>query len=215
MLPVNDSFSIVLIGSWNPSIFSQDWVLNNLADSNDANISMSYPIEDPTAPRKIDFEGVTLFPGRKQLHIASAACTAEGIRKCAGIIVKILDLLSHTPVHNCGINFSFEELDNLAQINEVLNIGDEANIEADNYRLMNTLITRKYRLEDGNFLNLSLSDSANGMKVIFNYHYELNNIPEYRDMFVTEHIIERYESAIMLCQNVYGLQLEEGDNNDE
>ncbi len=215
MLPIKDSFNIVLLGAWNPSIFSQDWVLKNLAQNETSNIAMAFPLDDPTAPRKIDFDGVSLFPGRKQLHIVAGTLDPEGLKKCSEIIVKILNLLSHTPVGHCGINFSFEETNNLDRLEIVQNIGDEDNIDDENYQLMASRISRKFHLNDGNFLNLSLSDIENGMKVEFNYHYELGNILAYKEMFASDHVVDRYNDVIAFCQNTYNIQLEEGVNGDE
>ena len=58
MKPKAGTFNIVLLGAWNPAIFSESWVTENLAESADSAVTVAYPIDDPNAPRKIDFEGI-------------------------------------------------------------------------------------------------------------------------------------------------------------
>jgi len=64
MRPIANSFSIVVLGAWNPSIFTPEWIVNNLAESEECDVQVAFPIDDPTAPRRMTFDGITLFPGR-------------------------------------------------------------------------------------------------------------------------------------------------------
>lgn len=206
MIPIAGTFNIVLLGAWNPSIFSENWITENLADSQDSSVTVAYPIDDPNAPRKIDFEGISLFAGRSQLLLAPISLNEVGIQKCASILIKILGLLSHTPVRNCGINFSFEESHQFGAVIQHLTIED--NIPA-NHTLQSTKLERNFKLEDGNTLNLTINDTDNGIGIRFNYHYDQNEIQAYTDMFNNNLARQKLTEAINFCQVVYGLTLED------
>lgn len=205
-----DSFSIVIIGSWNPSIFNQDWILTNLCTTEPKKIAVAFPIDDPTAPRKIDFEDISLFPGRRQIIIQPQNATIDGIKKCSVVAANILRLLVHTPVSHCGINFSFVESNQLEKIFGVLNFSDGEVINKQKYKLEESNVVRKFHLQDGNFLNLTLSDNQGIGQLAFNFHYEASDIMKYRKIFESNNVEERYTEAISFCKSVYSLDLEEG-----
>ena len=205
----NNSFSIVLIGAWNPSIFSQDWLLKYVCEEGTNDISVAFPIDDPTAPRKIDFNGLSIYPGRKQLVLTPVKPTVEGIKICAEIATKILNVLIHTPIVMCGINFAFEEENNLGDIFGALNLSDENKIDNNSYRLELKNSSRQFRLSDGNILNLMLSDEDSKGQIKFNFHYELGDIIMYRNLLTSARVEGLFSEAVDFCKNVYGLNLEE------
>lgn len=207
-----NSFSIVLNGAWNPSIFSQNWLLKYVCAEGTEEISVAFPIDDPTAPRKIDFNGLSLFPGRKQLVLQPVEPTVDGIKNCADIATKILNLLIHTPIMMCGINFAFEEENNLGGIFGALNLSDDNKIDDKRYRLEVTNLSRLFRLTDGNILNLMLSDENSKAQIKFNFHYELGDIEMYRNLLTSTHVEGLFLEAVDFCNNVYGLNLEELTN---
>lgn len=213
MIPIRDSYSVVVNGAWNPSIFSQEWILANLADDQTDNLTMAFPLDDPTSPRKLGFDGIFLYPGRKQLLLAPEDPTLEGMNKCKDKLISILQLLVHTPVSTCGINYRFLESNNLAGLLDVLNIADDNNISDDEFVRENTNVTRSFRLQDGAKLNLTISDAGQqGVQIGFNYHYELNDVEAYREIFDGGHIEQRFEQSIQFCRDTYGLALEEEEN---
>lgn len=206
-----DSFSIVVLGSWNPSIFSQDWIQKYLCQPETKNFTIAFPLDDPTAPRKIDFEDISIFPGRKQLLLQPQTTNIDGMKKCSNVTAKILQLLIHTPVTHCGINFSFEENNQLEKIFGVLGFVDGPSIDAQKYKLEGSSASRKFRLVDGNILNLILSDNQGIGQIGFNFHYELFDIEKYRVMFESNHVEDRFNEAMTFCQSAYGLTLDEED----
>lgn len=212
MHPKAGSFSIVLLGSWNPSIFHQGWIINNLVKAGTENVTIAYPLDDPTAPRKISFEEISLFPGRKQILLQPDEASLLGLQKCAKLLSKIVALLSHTPLGACGINLTFEEENQLVKIYDALNLSDSQNIDAELYTSENITISRSLRLTDGNSLNTAVSTADGRGQVRFNFHYELNSAQAYQDVFTTAHMATRFEEAVTFCKKVYELDLEDLQN---
>ena len=215
MLPVKDTFNVVVVGAWNPSVFNQAWIQNNLTTNADVPLSIAFPLDDPTAPRKIGFDGLSLYPGRKQLLLSPDSHDSDGIKLCANKLIRILDLLVHTPVGNCGVNFHFEESGNLVRVLEALNLHEQGNINTDSYALASSNVTRKFQVldQEGLEMNLSIMNSPNGITLGFNFHHELTDLNSVRELITEDYVEGLYNRAIDFCRDVYGLELEEGENN--
>lgn len=206
----SDSFNIVLLGSWNRAIFKPDWLLKNVCSQGTQDVSVAFPTDDPAAPWKIVFEDVMLFPGSRQLTVVSKSLTRNGINKCEEVLSKIVALLIHTPVTNCGINFSFSETVQTRSVFSALEAQDRNVInQGDGYTIANSNLTRRIRCKDDVTLNLALSDAEGVATIGFNFHYELNDIGKYGAMFRGGEAGRRFDEAIDFCQRVYGLELNE------
>ena len=187
------SFNINLLGSWNPAIFKTEWLLKNVCDSDNGNVSIAYPMEDLTGPRKIDFEGISLFPSAKQLLIGSENATREGMQKSQKVLTKILGLLVHTPVTFCGINFTFVETNATAPLFNVLNTIDKTNIAKNGYSIQNSSLTHRVRIQNRAYLlNYTISDVDGVATISFNFHYELNDIQKYSTAFNDGEALHRF-----------------------
>lgn len=213
MLPVKDSFNVLLIGAWNPSIFNQAWISNNITDSEEAEILVAFPLDDPTAPRRVSFEGLNMFPGRKQLLFAPEQPNLEGLKLATNKLRAILGLLGHTPLGNCGINFHFIESNNLEQLQDVLNINDQGNINSDLYELLSLNVSRAFKINDECQLNLSISDSPDGLVLGFNFHHNLNDIEAIKALITEDYVEDLYNKAIVFSRDVYNLEIEDGEYN--
>lgn len=209
MRPVKDSFNILLFGAWNPSIFSQKWMLENLADNDDSDIITAYPLEDPTAPRKISFDGINMYPGRKQLLLSPEDTKLKGSKIAANKLTKILDLLNHTPLGNYGINFRFIESNNLKKLQNDLDFDSKSLIDSSTYELLSSNVTRSFKMNDKCLLNFTISDTNDGIVLAFNFHHDLTDISNIKALVTEDYIEERYNQAILFCENVYNLSIEE------
>lgn len=214
MTPKKDSFTLVMLGAWNPSIFKESWILQNLLNDKVNPLHIAFPLDDPTAPRKITFEGVNLYPGRKQLLLSPEEPTLAGMRKCSSVLSKILKLLSHTPVAQFGINFTFSESTMMSKIIPIFNFSDRSDIDKKEFCLEESKVNRKFILSDKHILNLLLSYLDSRVEIGFNYHYELNDISKYLELLAGEYLSERYDMTLRFCKGYYDIDLEEGEDSD-
>jgi len=206
----NESFSVVLLGSWNRSIFSPEWLLKHICSAGTEKVFLAYPSDDPTGAIKIDFEDISLYPGPRQLMVVSKNPTKEGIKKCEDVVAKIIGLLVHTPVTFCGINFSFVETENTVSIFKVLSASDKSDIaQKGGYSIVSSGLVRRLQRNDKLTLNLTLTDADGVATIAFNFHYELNDIYKYKELFSKDEAANRLDDAIKFCKEVYELNLEE------
>lgn len=209
MQPIKDSYSIVMLGAWNPNIFNQEWIINHITEPSTENITMAFPLDDPTAPRKISFEDINLFPGRKQLLLQPEEPSIEGMKKCSSILAKILNLLTHTPVTFCGINFSFEEKIILDKLYPLFSFDDSETIPEEKYALKTSTIIRKFQLSDENILNLELTHKNGNFKISFNFHHTFHDIQKYCQLFQSDYIQQKFNESLDFCQRTYNLNIED------
>jgi len=215
MHPKKDLLSIVIIGAWNPSIFSSEWVSKYLCENNECQVSIAFPISDPTAPRKLSFEDVHLFPGRKQLTIAPESPTLSGMEKCATILRAILDNLPHTPVSSMGINYVFGESDNTSQLADALIPSDTSKILQSRYVRQTTITRVLARDADNYLLNLALTNNSDEHILSFNFHYDLNSVEGYKALLSSETINAHYQDSLDISSAVYGLTLDGNEDEEE
>lgn len=208
MRPLPDSYNIVVLGAWNPSIFSPEWALNNLADDNQCEVKLAFPLDDPTAPRKISFEGISVFPGRRQVLLAPDVLDIDGMKKCSSVLVKILGLLKHTPLSSAGVNFHFSEDNPSALISSALLPADSGAI-LDTYQINGTKLQRALKKDGDNFvLNLGIEQNGAACKLSFNFHYDIADADGYVALFSSNIVEEHLTSAIGLAANLYECELE-------
>lgn len=224
MQPKKDSFSIVILGAWNPSIFSPEWVSRHLSETGECSVKLAFPVSDPTAPRKITFEGIHLFPGRKQVMLVPDEPSLEGMSMCAGVLLKIIEALHHTPVSSAGINFSFLESEELGGMSDVLVPADTAKI-LDTHQVKHTSISRVLHKDgESNILNFSLAQENGDYALTFNFHYDFNRVENYQGLFgsdassdassdaISNAISKHYQEALDLSAALYGVQPEIEDD---
>ena len=107
--PVITEWTIVILGRWNTAIFNPKWLGENIFDDKKLTIEVAM---DAGFPMQITGDKVLLIPREDRLILAPTEISDVCLRKVEEISVKLLQLLSHTPVARIGLNFGYEtELD--------------------------------------------------------------------------------------------------------
>lgn len=207
----SESFSIVVVGTWNPAIFTPEWVASNLCADSNAEVGLAFSNGDETAPRKLTFEGVELLSGTHQIAVLSQMLTVEGIVKAADVVSRILNTLIHTPVAEAGINYGFELNSNNELLGDVLLPADSSSL-LKSYAINNTSVSRQLCMEGKEYqLNFVISGNSYS-DFSFNYHYALNGLEAYKKLFAGDAVTENYNASLALLNNTFGLTLSEEDD---
>ncbi len=101
---VRDHWTIVILGKWNTAIFSPEWLAQNVFQTQEIGLEFGMV---PGMPRRITANKVTLIPTQSSLILAPADLDDSTLLRMEQIACTILDLLTHTPVTNVGINFGY------------------------------------------------------------------------------------------------------------
>lgn len=167
---------IVVAGAFNPAIFTPQWVATNVFDVPvGAEMSVLEVImqPDPQSVLQLRFiDGVALnaLPNRLELYSVDGSDTAFEAVESA--LIKILELLPHTPIGAIGCNLLWDDTD---PSSEILDLFDSAEglegifaVEARHYRVAIDLDDKK--------LNLDRLNVGSEVQYRFNYHRPFKGI---------------------------------------
>lgn len=213
MEAINERFSIVIVGRWNPHIFTPTWVKQNLCMSGESEVALAIPVDDPDAPNQLAFEGIRLYPSRTKLDIRPDQPTIEGMLKSAGVATKVLDLLGHTPISAVGVNFGFAEPKAHEKLTKVFSHSDAGDIDSEKFKLQTTEIARAFRLADDRQMNLRLQYFVGQpIAVYFNFHQPASTAEDTKLAVVEAQVRANFDLSLEFLDTAYGLALE-GEGN--
>jgi hypothetical protein len=197
-----ESFNIIITGSWNPAIFSVEWVEKKLCDSKESKVSLALPFNNPTLPPRIEFEGMIIYPQTSLLKICPVNADIQGLIDSAKIAHKILSILNHTPINGMGVNLEFTaEKENETHIQSIVH-SDTAKLEA-SYNILGSEITRKLELTDKKILNFKVISEEKHITFSFNFHHEFESQDQFLKILSADNIREYDVQANKLIEDVY------------
>ncbi|MDT4289563.1 hypothetical protein RO575_08330 [Methylomonas sp. MO1] len=211
MRPVKGSYNIVIVGAWNPSIFNPQWINKNLLTEGEE-ATIAFPLNDTSLPVQISIPNIKLYPSAQRLEIKPDNENSSGLEFAIDIGKKIATLLEHTPVSGIGFNFSFEDTDDIDTISSKFDLLDSTAIDANTYKLKQTIVQRIYELDSRQILNLSISYNMNSIRADFNFHFDVSNLSDVISILDEKTAIQRIAQATDFIKNVYEIDLDENNN---
>ena len=209
MIPKEGSWSIVINGHWNRMIFTPKWVGDKIFElpAIEQLVSMV-----PTNPVVYKNKEVILAVAEERLTITLCKLTAECMLDAESKAIKILNLLSHTPVSAIGVNFGFIEDSPPRPLLELFNYPDNAEVtEATGSNSPQSKLTRTLKSGETT-LNFSLSFNGSSVEFGANYHHDVDSaataITKIDSKTTTMH-----KSFLKLLKDVYELTFTEEVNN--
>jgi hypothetical protein len=201
MTEVNENVAtLVVVGTWNVSIFTPEWVKENVLIGKDFQILFPVNIMNSlkfVVPNKYSL-AVNGNRLEFQLNDNCDVCSKELLEP----VRNVLRSLIHTPVSSFGINYVFKTneqpglLSTLPHTNE---IKDALNSEVES-----TEVTRSIKLQDGNILNFKIYQKGQETNFDFNFSYVVNNIQTMLDILGDDNIIiSKRNVAKELLEKVY------------
>lgn len=201
MTEVNENVAtLVVVGTWNVSIFTPEWVKENVLIGKDFQILFPVNIMNSlkfVVPNKYSL-AVNGNRLEFQLNDNCDVCSKELLEP----VRNVLRSLIHTPVSSFGINYVFKTneqpglLSTLPHTNE---IKDALNSEVES-----TEVTRSIKLQDGNILNFKIYQKGQETNFDFNFSYVVNKIQAMLDILGDDNIIiSKRNVAKELLEKVY------------
>jgi len=201
MTEVNENVAtLVVVGTWNVSIFTPEWVKENVLIGKDFQILFPVNIMNSlkfVVPNKYSL-AVNGNRLEFQLNDNSDVCSKELLEP----VRNILRSLVHTPVNSFGINFVFktnEQPGLLSTLPHTSEIKDSLSAEMEL-----TEVTRALKLQNGDLLNFKISQKGEEVTFDFNFSYTVNKIQGMLDILGDDDIIiKKRETAKELLSQVY------------
>lgn len=204
-----DAFNVIVVGAWNPAIFSPEWAKEHLAQDKTLDVILAIPMPLTSRPPRLTVEGVNLYPSEAALMVDCVEYNDAAIDACASKFQKVAELLPHTPVNAVGINFRFwGDLDDSEELANLFTFSDAGKIDSAKFCLSGALIKRAFKLSDSTILNLSLDTSFGNLRVEFNFHTDIRLISEAAVKTSSEQIRMARDKALLFLHDVYGIELD-------
>ncbi len=160
----NNFTNIVAVGNWNTKIFTPEWVKNNVFEL-PSEEKMFIQVNSDELRFGYEYNDVFIIADDNALEFVIKNDSDEAIELATIFLLKILNLLPHTPLKAIGFNFNADtfhyESKLTEQINSVFSIRGS-------YHLKKVHFVEK---RDKYVINISANEITGGLKVNFNFHY--------------------------------------------
>ncbi len=216
------SSSLVILGGWNPNVFTPFWLEKNFLNTNfldaidpnnpkqeklnfDIQISQAHSLKH--APIAVNFKGlkVNFVDGRLDFILTEG----RDFTLLEEFALKLCSYLPNTPVIGYGINFVFVEEENTQDIIDIMQSNGANRREC----LDTPLIFERYSFGaeiDNINTNIHIAIDYNNIKCFFklNYHFNISDLSEF-DSGISENSIQTLqEKSVKFVSEIYKLRVE-------
>lgn len=193
--------TLVVVGSWNQYIFTEEWIVNNIL-AEGVEYTIQYPL-NPLGSLQFTLNNIRfrVLGGRLTFQIVNnpeLAC-----REIIKIARSIFQKLIHTPVTALGINYLYESkecaISNFSHDTEL--------VAATGYDITASELTRSFKISTNETLNLKIELKEEKNIFNFNYDYKINKIEDILDIIGDEDNIikEKNEASNKIITQVYSI----------
>lgn len=205
--PLKNLFTIVIIGRWNVSIFSPEWVGKNIFKKRE--IILDVGIE-PGLSRRLSDEKIVIIPLSQRLMITLSIIDDEALKGMENAVCEILTLLTHTPVSAVGINFGYK----IKPLPE--NYTSDFPVLLSEKLASEDLVVKShevkwivdYEREQNRSLNISNQIDGNEAIVKFNFHRDIKNTEE-AILGIKDKVLSYRDKTISILDKVFGVESED------
>jgi hypothetical protein len=170
--PNPSEWTVVVVGNWNPAIFSPNWVAQHLL--NVTVIETQLSAGPQVSGLKYQSPTLVVIPHSERLIIGVRNVTDAALIEMETATQTALRLLSHTPVQGVGINFGFLETDPTAELIQTFDLRDSGTLAENQLPVRRTTIIREIDLPPAVLkLNITSAEAQVGFR--FNYSYSITS----------------------------------------
>ncbi|MBF0317360.1 MAG: hypothetical protein HQL04_04225 [Nitrospirae bacterium] len=196
-----DSWTIVIVGSWNLATFTPEWLVEHIFYDVDIQVEVALGYGMPFRFKSTS-QGFTIIPEQHRITLMALKYDDISLPTMERAAYKLLDMLSYTPVTAIGFNFGFEDI-SLSNLPFKYNFEDTTLFNGLGYLLTAQTINRRF-IVDNSILNLSVTIKQDTVGIDFNFHYDLNSTGDYKDK-VMRNIVEAKNIVTEVLKTGYGL----------
>ncbi len=216
-----EKWMIVVAGQWNPSIFSPAWIVKHLLDG-EGEVKTQFEVAYTSSGHsyvRTCLPMFSLLPKRERLEFRPAGIGDNFLEQTESAALKTLELLPHTPVSGYGVNFHFHgDKYQCEDTLDLFNALDYADWLKRGAEPVERQIVRNLRISDSCVLNLRITSkkASDTLGIDLNYHHQIQvkDDVQLRAAEFREKAVEYRAKALEDLENVYGLTVDEEDDDD-
>lgn len=164
---------IVIIGHWNPRIFTPKWIAKGrLTDQEEIKIEFGVGGGDVT--QKFIFDDIKMTVLQRRVTFQMLETTSEVAKRIENIAITLLNDLSHTPISAIGLNHDLLVHDPSPGILSAFDLKDNNLLTDGGWKITESSVSRQLLMDDQPPLTLGMRHDADG-KVRINLNFELRS----------------------------------------
>lgn len=203
---VQGTNAIVLVGSWNIAIFTQEWVKENLLPDEDFKVFFPSMV-GCSLKFQTELFAFCIEGNRLQFEVVNFDHMQDAYVEIIKLLRIILRKLAHTPINAMGTNYVYDfdlpfEVLNTLHDNEPLQ-----NIISLTGGVKSQALVRNFDMGEDKELNLQLKSVQNGVnRIDFNFNYNVKNARDVMNILGDEDqlLIQNQDLARKIVDEVYG-----------
>jgi len=201
------AWNIIVVGYWNRSIFTTDWITKNIFKSNEC--ILEFP-SNPALPQRFstNTNNITIIPSSSRLVVMPRILNDETLIIAATYTKDILKLLNQTPVSAIGINFGFTEDNPEDDLLSIFPNKDVPQILDQEFEINTQNLERLLIYENEKQLKLSIKKYLNIIDINFNFNFDIKTAKSAIDLLENGILIYR-NKAISFLEKVYNININE------
>jgi len=199
----DEGCTVVIIGNWNTYILSPQWVAKNIFETDKIQVEFALNLGLP--PRYSTAE-LRLVPTDSRITLFALSYSDTVFADMVNITKKLADKLPYTPVTGFGINFSFTESSDKANLNRLFDFPDTKALSDFGCVIKDNSI-RRGLIVDNKVLNLKIGQDGDKISFDLNFHYEVKSASEIGEK-IDGAVVANKNIALSLLKSVYDLDYE-------
>lgn len=206
--PITTEWTVVILGKWNQAILQPEWLIRNVFNDNQVRVEVAVGLA-PGLPSRITGDEILVLAGEDRLILGLTEVSDGQLRTMERIVVKILALLSHTPVARMGVNFGFSSMISNTWTTQHLPNTFATRISEAN--LTPTGRSCKWSFKHGDTdndnLNVNCNLSGDNIDVKFNFDFETPTVDVAKEK-IEGKLFEYRDLAISLLGTLFDLEVD-------
>lgn len=167
--------TLVVVGSWNKYIFSEEWVIANILGEG-VKYTIQYPL-NPLGSLKFSLENVNFYIFGDRLLFQLNNDLDLSYREIIRTARKIFQKLIHTPVTALGVNFIYQTSGNLGMLNQLPKNEDLVNVIG--HDILSSELSRTFKLSGNETLNFKVEQKDEDVNFFdFNFDFGIKSLSD-------------------------------------
>lgn len=201
-----EQWTIVVTGEWNVNIFKPEWLAKYIFETNKIDIEMA--IAPGRQIMRLLLDDFILIPSTERLVLGFKNTSRETLKMGEQYIIKILDMLKHTPISGMGVNFGFYEPSPNTFLLDLFKLQDVNRLSKNEYQVSRTEIIRSIALKD-TLLNVNHIYDNGEVYINMNYHHDII-VSEMLCEKMHDQVLAYHDHSLKYIKDIYDTVMEEG-----
>ena len=199
--------ALVVAGSWNPQVFTPQWLVRNLfevpeGENVEIGVLQEFDVPNRTQKDTIFFKEIGFYSTTSRFEVTRNNGAKKTAELAENVALRTISSLPHTPLNGFGCNLRFFETDPDDAIVDKIKTRDKIDE-------LYTITSRSFKstIDIRRNVELNLTVTRNQELVTFDFNYHHSGITsENASELIVGSITKYLDHAVKLLKEVYGIE---------